>query len=71
MTDQYDYDFENEQAQGFDNKFERDWHNPRSQAKHTCKGCQTTFHAHNSRGPLAYCDSCADAIESGLGPYPE
>ena len=46
----------------------REWHHPKNQATHTCKGCRARFKANKARGPLAYCDRCADLIEQGREP---
>ena len=59
--DDYDDDdyFDDEES------FNRQWNDPKNHTQHTCKGCGATFGAHYSRGPLAYCDGCADRIEQG------
>ena len=50
-----DWDFEDEIG----------WNDPAKQLEHACQGCGTKFKAHESRGKLAYCDSCADRIKRG------
>ena len=40
-----------------------EWHAPGNQTTHE------KFKAHYARGPLAYCDRCADIPEAGGDPY--
>ena len=34
--------------------------------EHECQGCGLIFRAQASRGPLGYCDGCADRREQGM-----
>ena len=34
--------------------------------EYTCQDCGLKFEAYKYQVPLAYCDTCADKIESGL-----
>ena len=41
------------------------WFHTQNQVTHECEGCGRKFSANACRGPLAYCDGCADKIEMG------
>ena len=56
--DEYDYTPTSEEAE-----FNRSYYG--NLMEHVCEGCDAKFKAPAMRGPLAYCDSCADIIERG------
>lgn len=41
------------------------WNDPNQYVEYTCEGCGEKFRGHQARGPLGYCDSCADIRERG------
>lgn len=42
------------------------WWAMQPMTEHQCEGCGCTFKGQTVRGPLAYCDGCADKIEMGV-----
>jgi len=50
-------------------EFEHYWNNPANQVEYTCQACSRKFTGHEARGPLGYCDTCADRIERGEDLY--
>ena len=58
--DPYAYETEEEQ-------FNREYYG--NLAEHTCNACGCRFKAPAMRGPLGYCDNCADKRERGEDLY--
>ena len=52
-----------------DEEFNAWWNDPKNQVEHTCQACERKFKGHESRGPLAFCETCADKIERGEDLY--
>lgn len=61
-----DYDDYEDEPLNDEEAFNRQYYASSNQREHKCQGCGGTFRAYYGRGPLAYCDMCADRIEAGL-----
>lgn len=52
-----------------EDRFEYEWNAPQNQVEHVCEACGVTFKANKLRGPLGFCDGCADKRERGEDLY--